>query len=69
MLREFYAFHCDIESGCVFGPGILPPPLHHIDRLAVALWPRRRAEQLEAKFTVDVQDTIRTDKLRDRGRM
>lgn len=65
MLRKFNAFHRNIKGGCVFVSGVLPPPLDHLDCFRLSLCPRWRTEELEAKLTVDVQHTIRTDKLND----
>lgn len=67
MLREFNAFHRNIKSGCVFVPGVFPPPLDHLNCFGLSFCPRWRAEELEAKFTVDIQHTICADKLEGTG--
>lgn len=69
MLREFDAFHRNIKGGCVFVSGVLPPPLDHLNGFRLSLRPRWRAEELEAKFTVDIQHTIRANKLKDGGKI
>lgn len=67
MLGEFNSFHRDIKGGCVFVSGELPPPLDHLNRFRLSFCPRWRAEELEANFRVDVQHTIRANKLKDEG--
>lgn len=67
MLREFNAFHCNIKGGCIFVTGVLPPPLDHLNCFRLSLCPRWRAEELEAKFTVNIQHTICANKLEDTG--
>lgn len=62
MFREFNAFHRNIKGGSVFVSEELPP-LDHLNRFRLSLCPSWRAEELEAKFTVDIQHTIRAYKL------
>lgn len=68
MLREFNAFDRDIKSGGIFVSRILPPPLKHLHCLRLSPGSRRRTEELEAEFTVDVQYAICTNKLRRRNK-
>lgn len=65
MLRKSDAFHRDIKGGWIFGPGIHPPPLKHLDCFRVSLCSRRRTIKLQAKFTVNIQHTVCTNKLED----
>lgn len=54
MLGELNAFHRNIKGGGVFVPGVLPPPLEHLNSFGLSLCPRWREEELEAKSTVNV---------------
>lgn len=67
MLREFNALHRNVKGGCVFVSGVLPPPVHHLNCFMLPLCPGWRTEELEAKFTVDIQHTIGANKLKDSG--
>ena len=68
MLGEFNPFHCHIKSGCVFGSWELPPPFNHLYRLVLLLCSRWRTEELEAKLTANIQNTVGANKLRDGGK-
>lgn len=65
MLRQFDAFHCDIQCGGVFDAGVLPPPLHHFDRFLLPLGSWRRTEELQAKFAANVEHVVGADELKE----
>lgn len=67
MLREFNAFYCNIEGRCIFGSSVLSPPFNHLNCFRLALCPMWRAKELETKFTVNIQDTICANKLKNGG--
>lgn len=69
MLREFNAFHRNIKGGGIFVSGGLLPPLDHLNCFRLPLCTRWRAEELQAKFTVDIQHTVCANKLKDTGKM
>lgn len=68
MLWEFDAFDCNIKGGCVFIPGVLPPPFDHLNHFRLSLCPRWRAEELEAEFTVNIQHAVCANQLEDTGK-
>jgi len=68
MLRDFNPFHCNVNGGRIFGSWVLFQPLNRLYCFRLPLCPRRRAEELETEFILNIQNTICTNKLKDGGK-
>lgn len=66
MLGYFNAFHCDEQSGGVFSSGAFPPPLNYLNGVWLSFRSMWAIEELEAKFSVDIQDFICSNELEKR---